>query len=183
MLVHAACPACCAAEPLNCCCTAELLRRCSRPPRLTFPAYTPGGRPLESVDLLLICDSYLGLDQQYTIPLGAGSGTGGSAAQALPLVGQAARQDQQEARRRHAATEGEQQQQQGGEDVGAGAPMDVDAPQSQQQQRAAQQQQPGPAGDVLPQRAPRRPRGAAARQPLDQAEATLDCRLDAGGGS
>lgn len=157
----------------------------SSSPRLTFPAYTPGGRPLESVDLLLICDSYLGLDQQYTIPLGAGSAADGSAAGALPLVGQAARrarrQEQQDARRRHAAAEEGQQQRQGGEEVGAGAPMEVAAQQAQQQQRAAQQQ-PEPAGDVLSQRAPRRPRGAAARQ-LDQAEPTLDCRLDPGGGS
>ncbi|PRW32956.1 activating signal cointegrator 1 complex subunit 3 isoform B [Chlorella sorokiniana] len=54
--------------------------------KLTFPAYTPGGRPLESVDLLLICDSYLGLDQQYTVGLGGSSAAGGSAAEALPLA-------------------------------------------------------------------------------------------------
>lgn len=155
--------------------------------RLTFPAYTPGGRPLESVDLLLICDSYLGLDQQYTIPLGGSSAAGGSAAGALPLVGQAARrarrQEQQDARRQHAA---DGQQQQGGQELGAGAPMDMDVPQDQPQQTLQQQQQQAAAGagagEVLPQRAPRRQRGGAARQ-LDRMEPTLDCRLDQHDGS
>lgn len=148
--------------------------------RLACPAYTPGGRPLESVDLLLVCDSYLGLDQQYTIPLGSGGGSGGATgAPPLPLVGQAARrarrQEQQEARRQHAAGEAAEEQQ------GAAAPMEVDAQQEQRQQQVGPAAAGG-AGEALPQRAPRRQRGPAARQ-LAQAEPTLDCRLDGGGGS
>lgn len=123
--------------------------------------------------MLLVCDCYLGLDQQYHIPLGSGTsgGTGGGAAgEPLPLVGQAARRQrrvaQQEARRQHAAEEAQQAEQQAG---AGGAPMDVDAHQQQQ------------APDALPQRAPRRPRGSTAQQLAAEAAPTLDCRLgDAG---
>ena len=152
-----------------------------------MPAYTPGGRPLQGCDLLLICDSYLGLDQQYSIALGStGDGaSGASGAASLPLVGDAARRarraEQAEARRTRAAAEGQQQ-------AGAQAPMDVDGGtyhQQQQQQQAAgigaADSAAGPDG-ALPQRAPRRPRGAAAQQ-LAAAEPTFDCRLDGGGGA
>ena len=71
--------------------------------RLTVPACSPGGRPLETVDLLLVCDSYLGLDQQYSVPLQPGSSGGGGGAAAPPRVGQPAqrqrRPEQQEQRR------------------------------------------------------------------------------------
>lgn len=137
--------------------------------RLTFPAYGGGGSPLGSIDLLLVCDSYLGLDQQYRIPLGRDSGTG---AAALPLVGQAARrqrrQEQAEGRRQHAAGKPQEQPASSSSTTG-GSPADADA---------------GDMGqttvEALPQRAPRRPRGAAAQQ-LEETQwqaPTLDCRLD-----
>ncbi|KAL4422681.1 hypothetical protein ABPG75_008878 [Micractinium tetrahymenae] len=143
--------------------------------RLTFPAHGPSGRPLDSVDVLLVCDSYLGLDQQYRIPLQPGGSGTANAGAALPPLGQAARRaEQQEARRQYAAAEaagpgqrGQQAQQQRG-----AAPMD-----SQQQQQQPQQGSSGglAAGQALPQRAPRRPRGGGAVQQLAHVEPTMDC--------
>jgi hypothetical protein len=105
------------------------------------------------VDLLLICDSYLGLDQQYSIPLGGS--TGGGEAATPPLVGQAARrarrQEQAAARRQHAA----------------------------QEQQPAISLDPAPmadAGGALP----HHPLQGAATQQLEQLQElapTLDCRL------
>ena len=44
--------------------------------RLTLPAdaICGGGEALAAVDLLLVCDSYLGLDQQHRMKLGGGGG-------------------------------------------------------------------------------------------------------------
>lgn len=159
--------------------------------RLSFPAHSPSGLPLSSVDLLLVCDSYLGLDQQYSIPLHPGSGGTSGSSGKLPLLGQAARRarraEQQEARRQHAASDAAGQGQQQGQAQGAAAPMDVDShPQGQKQQHQQGQQQAslGSAGtgEALPQRAPRQPRGRGAVQQPAHAEATLDCRLAPGGG-
>lgn len=151
--------------------------------RLTFPAHGPSGQPLDSVDLLLVCDSYLGLDQQYSIPLRPGSaGAGG----ALPPLGQAARRarraEQQEARRQHATAEaaglGQQQQVQ----QQAAAPMDVDHQQRGQQGKQRASAGGAAGGEALPQRGPRQPRGGRAGQQLAHAEATLDCRLEGASG-
>ena len=159
--------------------------------RLNVPAYAPSGQPLTSLDVLLVCDSYIGLDQQYSVPLspgstgsGAGGAGGGSRGGALPLppAGQAARRQRRDEqleprRQRPAAAEGEQQQQQ--------------QQRQRQQGRGQQRQQQGgaptparqataaaaaPPPGLLPQRAPRARRNGPAAQLEAAAAPTLECR-------
>lgn len=71
--------------------------------RLTFPSHVSAREPLSGVQLLLVCDSYQGLDQQFTVEL-PGAASGQAAAPAGQAARRARRQQQDEEQRPRAAS-------------------------------------------------------------------------------
>eukprot|EP00887_Chlorella_sp_A99_P000213 scaffold13.g213.t1 len=142
--------------------------------RLSFPAHAGSGEPLGEVQLLLVCDSYQGLDQQYTVALG---GAGG--APPVAPVGQAARRArraaQAEERRARGAGEGQ---------VDGGAALQQHELEEQRQGKPGGAAGPSAEGggaassgageSALPQRQPRGRRAGRAAQPSAQG-GTLSC--------
>jgi hypothetical protein len=62
--------------------------------RLAVPARNGTGRAMRSVTVYFMSDSYLGLDQQYKVPLGAGSGKQGAAVTSAQHDGGAEEEDE-----------------------------------------------------------------------------------------